>query len=273
MTMWVAALDRDLEIKRSFQRAIVLSVFVHLVALIVMAAAGRFHWRPPLEERSIQVSFLPGPGGKPRKGRLVSQNPPSRPSSPAPLKKEGQVQEEKKPEDTAKSEPEKKEISLEKGKTEAVEKKNEPAREKKTENTKTPGPASGNTVAAAGPQVGGTLGMPDGSTAFDAALSGITGDPELLAYYNQVTVDLNRAWRLPPTVPSDPQLYVDVILTVDKRGNILGWVITHYSGNPELDRSVERLFKGLNQMTAPPAAKLNSEQLELPLRFRPVGEE
>ncbi|HUT54291.1 MAG TPA: TonB C-terminal domain-containing protein [bacterium] len=272
----------DAAFRKMFLRAVGVSALIHVVFFCAVAVAGNFHGRPRLDENVINVKFFgpppkPGKPGLPPKPKMTAPTPkPQAPEKPKEAKKPEIKPEPKKPE---------KVVALNK----EIEKK--PAEPKKPESKPEPAPPENNPppeplrpdsqqdIELARKMMhgenkdgeGGAGGATAGDADWSAAMAGMEGDLRLRTWAEDARLVLRDAWRYGPSIPVNAGLHVDVVVQVDRDGNIMSYEFYKLSDNAELNQSVERLFKEVKQL--PPLSFLNpGESRKIGYSFAP-GEE
>lgn len=94
-------------------------------------------------------------------------------------------------------------------------------------------------------------------------------DPALVQYYNDVQQRMMSAWRSLYSAKKD--LLTAVTITVRKDGRITDWQIEQRSGNRAYDEAVSRTLRSIDRLPPIPAS-LNTDSLELGIRFHPGGD-
>jgi outer membrane biosynthesis protein TonB len=272
----------DPAFKKMFLRAVGVSALAHLIFFCAVAVFGNFHPRPRFEADVINVKLY---GPPPRPGR---PGPPKQPAMTAPAPT---PQEKPKPAAKPVIKPEppkpKKEVALNKEIQKPAEtKKPEPKPEAKPQPAVTSPPpeplppGSQEDIELARSMIhgenkegeGGAGGSTVGDADWSATMEGMEGDVRLRMWAEQARVVLRDAWKYPPSIPVNTGLHVDVVVQVDRDGNIMSHQFYKLSGNPELDQSVERLFEQVK--TLPPIPFLNpGESKKIGYSFAPGEEE
>lgn len=101
--------------------------------------------------------------------------------------------------------------------------------------------------------VGTGLGGVAGSGIAGTGIAGAIDDPEAI-YTGTVYTYLNSVWEEPREV-GNVRLFARVEFVVNREGTITSWRITRRSGSDSFDKSVERVFARVKQVTAPPIAQ------------------
>lgn len=101
--------------------------------------------------------------------------------------------------------------------------------------------------------VGTGLGGVAGSGIAGAGIPGAIDDPEAI-YTGTLYTYLNSVWEEPREV-GNVRLFARVEFVVNREGTITSWRITRRSGSESFDKSVERVFARVKQVTAPPIAQ------------------
>ena len=98
--------------------------------------------------------------------------------------------------------------------------------------------------------VGTGLGGAPGSGVAGNGIAGATDNADAL-YTGTVYTYLNSVWEEPREVGT-VHLMARVEFTVDRKGAITAWRITRRSGNDSFDKSVEKVFARVKEVSAPP---------------------
>ncbi len=101
--------------------------------------------------------------------------------------------------------------------------------------------------------VGTGLGGVAGSGIVGMGTPGAIDDPEAI-YTGTVYTYLNSVWEEPREV-GNVRLFARVEFVVNREGTITSWRITRRSGSESFDKSVEKVFTRVKQVTAPPIAQ------------------
>ncbi|MFO8058776.1 MAG: TonB family protein [bacterium] len=212
----------------------------------------------------------PEPEPEPKKEKKTpKKKAPDKPEKKiSPRKKEDSV---KKNQQKEKEEPKKK-----KEKAESIEPPSPPGKdEQKVSKNESPSTLASNPdiEAARRLRAGASSGTTTTKeTSWNSASELIKEDPRMKTYHSTIGGQIRDYWILPPSVPEGQGLHVDVIVTVDQKGNVLDHEIVHKSGHPDFDQSVKDLIQKLERLPAVPV-EVPGGELELPLRFVPEGYE
>jgi len=90
------------------------------------------------------------------------------------------------------------------------------------------------------------------------------------SYYERARQVYAQNWVIPPSVPADENLRVRVIVVIDEQGRVKDFQVLSWSGNQELDLSVQKLLQKVKQLPPPPWEK---KEIKLGFEFRPFGGE
>lgn len=267
--------DPDREFKKIFLRAVGASALAHLIFFSAVAVSANFHGPRINEDEIIRVSFMapamrPGKPGNPERPKMEA--PPPKPETPKPEAKPAPKKEEKvvalnkepakKPE-AKKPEEKKPEVKKPEPAPKPVETKPEPAPapppEELPPDTREDIDLARSMIHGSQPDgEGGRPGMLGGATAWDNSMEAMEGDPRFRSYAEEALVVLREAWRYPPSIPVNQGLHVDVLIQVDKDGNIVSYEFHELSGNGALDKSVQRLMEQVKKL--PPVSYINAGQ-------------
>ena len=99
--------------------------------------------------------------------------------------------------------------------------------------------------------VGTGLGDAAGSGEMGNGIAGATMDVDAV-YSGTIYTYLNSVWEEPREV-GNVHMTARVEFTVDHTGAIKGWTITRRSGSDSFDKSVEKVFSRVKQVSAPPS--------------------
>lgn len=107
-------------------------------------------------------------------------------------------------------------------------------------------------------------------TEWNQLVGEISSDLEKWSYYERARQVYAQNWVIPPSVPADENLRVRVIVVIDEQGRVKDFQVLSWSGNQELDLSVQKLLQKVKQLPPPPWEK---KEIKLGFEFRPFGGE